>query len=120
MMTTTHTQLISDALQRWRSWMDTPGPDTYDELHEIFVDLEKGYEAEPDLLAELGRAIAHAQAKHKPYNSFHESYAVILEETDEYWEQVKAWPKAHDPAEMRKELLHIAATAMRSIIDLGL
>lgn len=66
-----------------------------------------------ELYGELKVAIA----KHAPQHSFHESYAVILEELDEYWDQVKLWPKWHDPREMRKELLHTAAMAIRAILD---
>lgn len=58
-----------------------------------------------------------AMTKHAPQNSHHESYAVILEELNEYWHEVKKWPKRHDPQAMRKELLHIAAMAVRAILD---
>ena len=30
-----------------------------------------------------------ARTKHKPINSAHEGYAVILEELDEFWDEVK-------------------------------
>lgn len=70
-----------------------------------------------DLLYQVRQELHAAIDKHPPLNSFHEAYAVILEELDEYWQQVKAWPERHDDAEMRKELLHIAAMCLRTIMD---
>jgi hypothetical protein len=72
------------------------------------------------LLHELDNEVNAAVAKHAPMHSHHEAYAVILEELDEYWDQVKLWPKAHSSIEMRKELLHVAAMALRAIMDLHL
>jgi hypothetical protein len=59
-------------------------------------------------------------SKHASLHSHHEAYAVILEEVDEYWAEVKRWPRSHDPVEMKKELLHVASMALRAIIDLDL
>lgn len=68
----------------------------------------------------IGGEVERAMSLHAPQHSHHEAYAVILEELDEYWEQVKRWPKRHDPVEMRTELIHVAAMAVRAIIDLKL
>ena len=46
------------------------------------------------------------------YNSMHEAYAVIKEELDEFWEGVKN----NDPDPI--ELLQVAATAQRAMIEL--
>lgn len=73
-----------------------------------------------ELCEEVGNHLRNAQAKHAPMHSHHEAYAVILEELDEYWEEVRKWPKRHSDAEMRKELMHIAAMALRAIHDLKL
>jgi hypothetical protein len=73
--------------------------------------------------AELGRAMI----QHGPMHSAHEAYAVILEELEEFWWQVKINPKKLSPEaqndrliEMRKELLQVAAMAVRAIVDLNL
>lgn len=63
---------------------------------------------------ELFKAIA----KHKGMNSPHEAYAVILEEVDEFWDEVRK--QKPEKADMLKELLQISAMAQRAIIDLGL
>lgn len=49
-----------------------------------------------------------------PMASPHEGYAVILEELDELWVEVKA----HDRARMREEAVQVAAMALRFIVDL--
>lgn len=61
--------------------------------------------------AELGKA----RAMHAPMNGPHEGYAVILEELDELWEEVRA--KKQDKPRMRKEALQVAAMALRFIED---
>lgn len=64
--------------------------------------------------------LARAKAKYAPLNSHHEAYAVMLEELDEYWQEVKRWPLSHDTAKMRAELVQIAAMAQRAAEDLNL
>jgi len=48
----------------------------------------------------------------------HEAYAVILEELDEFWEEVKK----RDPSaeNMRKELIQVAAMACAAVVELRL
>lgn len=66
------------------------------------------------VLNELHKAIT----KHKPMHSPHEAYAVIKEELDEFWDEVKQ--QVHNRSRMYKELLQISAMAQRAIIDLNL
>lgn len=66
------------------------------------------------VLNELEKAIS----KHKKMNSPHEAYAVLLEEMDEFWDEVKK--QTHNKSLMYKELLQISAMAQRAIIDLDL
>lgn len=65
------------------------------------------------VLEELSRATG----KYGPMNSAHEAYAVILEELDEFWNEVKK--KEPDLEKMRKELVQVAAMAMRAIHDIA-
>lgn len=48
-----------------------------------------------------------------PFNSAHEGYAVLAEEVDELWDQVKVNQKRRDLALMRKEAIQVAAMALR-------
>lgn len=65
---------------------------------------------ESELLAAVGR--------HAPMNSAHEAYAVIREELDEAWEEIKK--REPDKAKLKKEFRQVAAMAIRAIIDLKL
>lgn len=65
--------------------------------------------------AELSRARAkHNGAIHGP----HEAYAVIYEELDEFWDEVRA--QKHNGAAMLKELVQTAAMCARAAEDCGL
>ncbi len=63
--------------------------------------------------------LSKARDKHpKPHNSYHESYAVLLEEVDEFWEHVRA--QKPNRIETLNELVQIGAMAQRAAEDLGL
>ena len=62
--------------------------------------------------AELRRAVK----LHGPMKSFHEGYAVILEELDELWDEVKM--QVPDTEKLHKEAIHVAAMASRFMVDL--
>lgn len=51
----------------------------------------------------------------RPHSSAHEGYAVILEELDELWDEVK-----HDgrPEAMREEAKQVASSAIRFMVEL--
>lgn len=52
-------------------------------------------------------------------HSAHEAYAVILEELDEFWDQVRQQDARRSSALMRQELVQIAAMCLRAVLDLG-
>lgn len=60
----------------------------------------------------------NATENHGPMHGGHEAYAVIKEEVDEFWDEVKK--KNPDRENMRKELVQIAAMACRAVVDLDL
>lgn len=64
------------------------------------------------VIEELRRAVSH----HAPLNSPHEGYAVILEELDELWDEVK--PNRGRTAAARCEAVQVAAMALRYIAEL--
>jgi len=53
-------------------------------------------------------------------HSAHEAYAVILEELDEFWDEVRKKGDVIEPAKMLKELIQVSAMAQRAAEDLGL
>jgi NTP pyrophosphatase (non-canonical NTP hydrolase) len=55
---------------------------------------------------------------HKPFNSSHEGYAVLLEELDEVWEEIKKSKHYILSNEAKQELIQVAAVAMRMINEL--
>lgn len=76
---------------------------------------------DPEYLMELVlEELKCARAKHPAQCSCHEAYAVLLEEVDEFWEEVKKRSSVRSTDRMREELIQIAAMACRSILDLGL
>lgn len=64
--------------------------------------------------------VLRARNKHEPMHSHHEAYAVILEELEEYWIEVMkgghTTPRVEE--DLRTELIHTAAMAIRALIDL--
>ena len=69
------------------------------------------------LLGDVKWSLQQAIKKHAPMHSVHEGYAVILEEVDELWDEVKR--QTIDDGAMRKEALHVAAMAVRFLLDIG-
>ncbi len=66
-----------------------------------------------DVGEELGRAMTSFPAM----RSAHEGYAVLYEEIDELWQEVKLKQTARDAAKMRHEAVQVAAMAIRFAID---
>ena len=56
-----------------------------------------------------------ATDKFGAFNSAHEGFAVLKEEVDELWDEVKC--KHRDVALMRREAIQVAAMAIRFIMD---
>ncbi len=67
-----------------------------------------------DVIAELTTACDN----YPKFNSPHEGYAILLEETNELWDLVKVKQSKHDLAHMRLECIQIAAMALRFALDL--
>lgn len=80
-----------------------------------------------DILGDVGREVDRAVSKHGPLKSLHEAHSVILEEMDEFWEQVKKNPYKMGPSEqefrrdnIKEELIQIAAMCIRTLMDVEL
>lgn len=72
---------------------------------------------EVDAAMEILQEYRTASAAHGEFNSAHEGYAVILEELDELWEEVRE--KKQSIERMRREAVQIGAMAMRFIVDVA-
>ncbi len=70
----------------------------------------------PSIGQEIDDELWSARNKFSNMNSAHEGYAVILEELDELWDEVKS--KNPDKARMREEAIQVAAMAARFVEDL--
>jgi hypothetical protein len=69
------------------------------------------------ILEALRAEFIRATTKFGSYNSSHEGYAVILEELDELWDEIKP-NRGYSEAAM-EEALQVAVTAIRYIYDLS-
>ena len=70
-----------------------------------------------EVLAAVRAEVERAIAKHRPMAGPHEGYAVILEELDELWDEVKA-----DRGRLHtglKEAIQTAAMGVRYVADLA-
>jgi|WetSurMetagenome_2_1015567.scaffolds.fasta_scaffold104379_2 hypothetical protein len=80
------------------------------------------------IMEEVLKEYEKAAGKFSAFHSAHEGYAVIKEEVDELWDEVKHNPGGTDHAErmqaskdhislMREEAIQVAAMAMRFVYD---
>lgn len=69
------------------------------------------------LAAEVGQELERATGLYRPMHSAHEGYAVIKEELDELWDEIKVKQLRYDFGQMRKEAIQVAAMAMRFVLD---
>lgn len=70
-----------------------------------------------DITREAEQEFRRASSIHPPFNSAHEGYAVLLEEVEELWDEVKKSPKNRDIPKMREEAIQVAAMALRFVHD---
>lgn len=70
------------------------------------------------VLNDIDHEVDRAVAKHGHYNSPHEAYGVLLEEVDEFFDEVRKQKADVSKENMRKELTQIAAVCVRAIHDL--
>lgn len=69
-----------------------------------------------EILFRVRNEVVRAKQKHDPMHSPHEGYAVIQEEVDELWEEIKADEGREGDA--MTEAVQIAAMAVRYVLDL--
>jgi NTP pyrophosphatase (non-canonical NTP hydrolase) len=81
---------------------------------EVIMELNKDFEGM--VCEELERA----RAKNAPMNSLHEGYAVILEELDEFWDEVKKKKGERNTTHLLQELVQVAAMCQKTAEDVVL
>lgn len=61
------------------------------------------------LVTELYRELDRAMSEYGPFHSAHEGYAVLLEELDEVWDEIKR----NDARRTREELVQVGAMVLK-------
>lgn len=70
------------------------------------------------LLTEIHHEVERAKVHGEKFASLHEAVAVIAEELDEVWDICKLKKCKRDWSDLRKELIQVAAMAVKSIESL--
>jgi hypothetical protein len=68
----------------------------------------------------VSQELAIARVKYRDMASAHEGWAVLREEVDKLWEEVKKKPSKRDTSAMYIELVQVAAMAQRMAEDIVL
>lgn len=63
----------------------------------------------------ISREVERSKMHGEKFASLHEAYAVMLEELDEVWDLTRMKKRDRDPAAIRKELIQLAAMAVKAI-----
>lgn len=71
-------------------------------------------------LAEVEQELREAVRRYGPMASAHEGWAVLKEEVDELWDEVRKSPRKRVYADMHAEAVQCAAMAVRFMLDVTL
>lgn len=71
-----------------------------------------------EALAEVLEEYTRATGLHGSFTSSHEGWAVLKEEVDELWDEVKKKSNARNQQTMQKEATQVAAMALRFLRDI--
>lgn len=69
-----------------------------------------------DVLADVRDEVVRARRKHRAMASYHDGKAVIEEEFDELWTEIKKQRPSR--GQLETEAVHVAAMAVRFVLDL--
>lgn len=75
---------------------------------------------ESDFAELMDDELMRAHKMHGTFNTAHEASAVIREEFEEFWEEVRKKKENRDRVKMLTELVHVAAMCNRAALDLNL
>lgn len=93
-----------------------------DEIEAIWVDgmeilNKKNILKEITILNKIHSEYERANSIHPLFNSLHEGYAVLREEVDELWDEIKKKPSRVNPNRINEEAIQVSAMAMKIIIS---
>lgn len=71
-----------------------------------------------DAFQEVRHELEEATRQYSSFRTAHEGYAILLEEVDELWDEIKKKPTERDSRKLRAEAKQVAAMALRFMIDL--
>ncbi len=72
-----------------------------------------------DILELIANEVARAKTMYpENFVNQHEGYAVMLEEVDELWDEIKKKQKDYDLLKQKKEAIQVAAMAVRICVEL--
>jgi len=71
-----------------------------------------------EILEDIKKEFEFATNKYGSFNSLHEAYAIVLEEMNELWVEVKEAQKKPEHIKLaKKEAIQVATMAIRLIFD---
>lgn len=70
-----------------------------------------------EAIAEMGTEYFNATRRYPPMASAHEGFAILKEEVDELWDEVKKKPSKVDREALRQECIQVGAMAIRFYCD---
>jgi len=73
-----------------------------------------------EILHEIENELNNSNKKFSKFNSYHEGYAVIKEEVDELWDEIKKKPYKIERYKLRAEAIQVAAMAVKFIESFNL
>jgi hypothetical protein len=74
-----------------------------------------------ELLLDIEKELQRAQARFpNKINSLHEGYAIVLEELDEFWAEIKKKEQERDMKKLKTEGVHVIAMLVRMLQDLNI
>ena len=84
--------------------------------HGIAVHVNEACPSGLSFIEHQRRELVRAREKHGPITSIHAAYGIILEELEEFWDEVKK--QQRDFPKMAEELIQVAAMCQRTFEDL--
>jgi hypothetical protein len=70
------------------------------------------------MLVAISLEFNEAIQKFETFHSTHEGYAIIKEEVEELWDEIKKKVGERDPNKIQKEAIQVGAMALRFLVDL--